>query len=86
MSELVDGLGTDLDGAELRTAFADRDRLDARIALSVATFETAGRYTGDGAVSMRGWLRQETGRDACSAHGHGSMHPTVPPCPTAHGP
>ncbi len=67
MSELVDALGTDLDGGELRAAIAVQDRLDARISLSVAAFETAGRYTGDGAVSMRGWLRQETGRDACTA-------------------
>lgn len=67
LAGLVDQLELHADGDELRTAFAVRDRLDARIAVAVAAFEDAGRYEDDGAVSIHGWLRGQTRRDATTA-------------------
>lgn len=67
IAELLEDLHIGLDRGQLQTAFAVRDRLDARIALAVADYESAGLHEIDGAVSMNGWLRTETGRDAKTA-------------------
>ena len=67
ISDLVDGLDIALDRGEIQAAFAVRDKLDARLALAVADYEAAGLHQLDGAVSINGWLRSETGRDAKSA-------------------
>ena len=67
IAELVERLDIPLDRGEIQAAFAVRDRLDARIAVAVAEYEAAGLHQVDGAISMNGWLRSETGRDAKSA-------------------
>ena len=67
IAELVDGLDVVPERGEIKAAFAVRDRLDARIAIAVADYEAAGQHILDGSVSINGWLRAETGRDATSA-------------------
>jgi hypothetical protein len=67
IAALVAELHLGLDRDELCVGFAARDLLDAKLAVGVAEYEAAGLHEHDGAVSIGGWLRQETGRDACSA-------------------
>jgi len=52
---------------ELLALLAERDRLDARIAVAVAEFDAAGLWDVDAATSMVAWLRDRarmSGRDA----------------------
>ena len=67
IAELVEDLDIALERREIQAAFAARDQLDARLALAVADYEAAGLHEVDGAVSINGWLRAETGRDPKTA-------------------
>ena len=52
---------------ELRQLLAERDRLDARIAVAVAEFDAVQLWDADAAPSMVAWLRDQcrmSGRDA----------------------
>jgi hypothetical protein len=67
LGELVDTLELGCDGGALVEAFAVRDRLDARLALAVASFAAEGLHERDGALSMSSWLQAHTDRDAATA-------------------
>jgi hypothetical protein len=67
IAALVEELEIPLHRDALQAAFDVRDQLDARIAVAVADFETAGLYELDGSVTMRSWLRQHTRCDQTSA-------------------
>ena len=60
LAELVEQLDIAPEPAEIRTAFAIRDRFDARLAVAVGAFETAGSYDLDGDLTMQAWLRHHT--------------------------
>ncbi len=57
----IDSLDIPVDGDTLAAVIALRDRLDARISDTVATYDTAGLWELDGATSMTGWLADRAG-------------------------
>lgn len=62
LAGVIDEVSIGVDPVEIATAFALRDRLDAKIAEAVAAFDRAELWDEDGSVSMAAWLRANAGR------------------------
>ena len=57
VGDVIDDLVVGTDGASIVAAFAVLDRLEAKIAAAVASFDIAGDWAVDGSLSPQIWLR-----------------------------
>ena len=60
LAELVEQLDIAPASDEIRTAYAIRDRFDARLAVAVGEFAAAGSFDLDGDLTMQAWLRHHS--------------------------
>jgi hypothetical protein len=67
LAEAIDELESPVDGAGLAALLAERDRLEARIAEAVGSFDAAQSWALDHATSMTAWLRSVCGLGAGAA-------------------
>jgi hypothetical protein len=67
LMEAIDDWEIPVDGAALVAGFALLDRLAAKLAVAVGSFDSAELWDCDGATSMVAWLRHHAGRSGRDA-------------------